>query len=327
MYQRPNIVVGDSAGLTSTATKLLGADAFSTILSCNHSIDDLLTIFKSTDCIITDADGTVVKEGFTEFPKEYANNIQQLSDKGITSILITGKPYAEVSELVASLPTNSPIRIIYEKGAYYLKPDSTGIMRKTYLLSTPELESNVLELRKLFIEHKTAIESKYRDDTGRQLLTLGWAGSGTHQSLLSIDIFAGTLPENYLQIQGTARGDLRLKDPILLAQIEADLQTFVDKFKPGWKLINVGNGNSEITPVGIEKDLAIKQLDEFKNAHGVLVWGDSGNDRKMFDLRRLPKVHSGLVLHRKTSINLVSDVDFVSFGMANARPFFELLLN
>lgn len=327
-YVKPhqNIIVSDGDHITEVASNLFDQATPSAILSYGYSAEELISIFQSVDCIFTDADGTVVEEGLTTFPATYSEYVQQLADLGITTTMVTGKPYAEISKLVESLPAGSPLRIIYEKGAYYLEPDKDGVMHKRYLLSSPELEASVLDLRRLFLENKKAIEDKYQDVDGAPLITLGWSGSGQHQSVLGIDIFAGVPPADYLQIVGPAREDLKVKDLDVLANVEVDLQKFVDTFRPGWRLVHLGNGNSEIAPDLIEKDIAIMQMDEFKNANSVLVWGDSGNDKKMFELNRLPKVHSGLVLHRKNSISLVNSVDFVSFGMANAKPFFDLLL-
>jgi hydroxymethylpyrimidine pyrophosphatase-like HAD family hydrolase len=320
----PKIVVVAEDQLFQTASTLLQETPQNTILSCSLSEAELRKMFSSVDCVFTDADGTGVGEGLTTFPRLYSDYVQRLAHLGITTILITGKPYEEVSAVVASLPRDSPLKVIYEKGAYYLEADSADTMQKHYLLSTPELEASVSELRTLFLEQKAEIEAKYIKH-GKPQVTFGWSGSGMHKSMLSIDILTGTSPTNYLKITGTEREDLKIKDPVLLAQVEADLQLFVDTNCPDWKLIHIGNGNSDITPGPIEKDLAILQMTEFQNAKGVLLWGDSGNDSKMFELRSRDNVYAGLVLHREKSIDLIDHVDFVSFGMANALPFFELL--
>lgn len=321
----PDIIVGTST-VMDKAQELLVQKPADTILTCGMSADELRAVFASIDTIFTDADGTVVEEGLTTFPAEYADYITKLSKLNIKTTLITGKPYAEIKKLLANLPEGLPMRIIYEKGAYYLEPDSDGVLQKHYLLSSEDLERRMLKLRELYLEHKHEIEEKYIDEKGNPRVTLGWSGSGAHQSLLSIDILAGTPPENYMDIVGVPREALKVKDPELLAKVEADLTEFAHTYEPDWKLVHIGNGNTEIAPDIIEKDVTLMNLPDFKVAKGIMVWGDSMNDLKMFEMRKLPQVTAGLVLHRERSLDLVNKVDFVSFGMANAKPFFELLL-
>jgi HAD superfamily hydrolase (TIGR01484 family) len=323
----PTILVSTQVDIVKTALELLKKAAPDTILSREHSEDELLAIFKDVDCIFTDADGTVVEEGHPTFPPIYAEYVQKLADVGVKTILITGKPHTEIMKLVDTLPADLPLSIMYEKGSYFLEADENGDMQKHYLLSSPELEADVLALRNTLLAEKSEIENKYLDTQGMPRVTIGWSGAGAHESLLSLDIMNGTPPENYTELIGTPREAMKLQDPELLAQVEADLQAFVDKHRPGWRLVHIGNSNSEIAPGPIEKDIAIERMEEFQKAKGVLVWGDSNNDLKMFNMRQNPKVHAALVLHRERSLGLVDEVDFVSFGMANAKPFFELLLS
>lgn len=181
------------------------------------------------------------------------------------------------------------------------------------------------EPRAQFETEKLEIEAKY-EVAGRKRVVYGWSGSGRQKSVIGIDIYHGEPPADYLSVVGVEREVMKVKDPELLAHVEADLAAFVERHKPGWRLIHLGNGNSEIAPGGIEKDLAIRQLPEFRQATGVLVMGDSGNDRAMFAMRSVPKVLAALVLHRERSLELVDEVDLVAFGMANAGPLFELVL-
>jgi len=117
-----------------------------------------------------------------------------------------------------------------------------------------------------------------------------------------------------------------LKNTTLLAALETEIREFIDAHYPNWGVIHLGNANFEITPPGIEKDIAVQQTPEFQKARGVLVIGDSGNDRKMLALRRHDKVAAALVLHNEAMAELTEAVDFITVGLANPYPLFDCLL-
>ena len=158
-------------------------------------------------------------------------------------------------------------------------------------------------------------------------MTLGWGGQGTHQSMLSIDVLGGTPPDDYLQKTGLERDALKVKDAALLGDVAVAVKQFVGEHTNGWNFVDLGNANFEIAPGPIEKDAAIRTLQSRRGSEGILVLGDSANDKAMFRLRhdKEMQVTAGLVLHRAASLPLVDEVDCVSFGMANAGPHLNLL--
>lgn len=181
------------------------------------------------------------------------------------------------------------------------------------------MESSVARLREYFILVKNSIEEKLG-------VYLGWSGDGNHKSVLGIDIYRKKPPAGYLGLRGVERDRLEVHDPKLLARTESALEEFMYGRRKGWHIVHMGNGNTEMPPGVIEKDLALKTTPEFKDARHILVWGDSKNDRNMFNLQKYDsRVKSCLVLHRRNSLKLLDTVDLVTFGMANTQPLFELL--
>ena len=322
----PEIIVTNRALCARSALGLLAQPALNTVLSLNQSADELIHTLRNIDNIFTDADGSLVEMGHNVLSSEYARCIADLSKLNVRTTVVTGKPYSEIERLLHSVPKGLSLRIICEKGAYYLDPDTTGTLRKRYLLSTPELEYSVREFRKIFESEKVSIERRHPGPSGKQQITLGWAGDGTHESVLSIDILAGVPPANYLGIKGIAREQLKVSSLTLRRQVLADLQAFTERHRPGWQVVDLDNANIEITPRCIEKDEAILAMPDFAAAQGVLVLGDSANDARMFGLRRFDKVRAGLVLHNEKMVELLDTVDFATFGMANLQPVFQLLL-
>ena len=327
MYTDSSTIIPVTDGrMLAAAAEQLGKRPDNTVLVRSGLANDLLNRLAAIDTIFSDLDGTIVEEGTAMLTAQYVEYIRQLAAAGVTVTLVTGKSYGEITELLRGLPPGLPLGMIYEKGAYCLRRDTAGGFQKQYLLTTPELEASVAELRRSFLKEKAGIERKYHDEQGRPRVMVGWAGKGDHQSVLSIDILAGDAPANYLDLMGPARDALKVKDAALLASIEADLQQLVQTHRPGWRLVHLGNGNSEIAPGNIDKDAAVRRLDAYRQAKGMMVLGDSGNDRALFALRHGPKVLAGLVLHRAAALPLAGEVDMVAFGMANAAPILRLVL-
>lgn len=319
---QPDIVSCPDSSFSETASRLLGEQAKRALLQRSDSGRDLTHMLGEVDCVFSDLDGTLTGEGLRTLPPQAATYLAKLRQAGITIMLVSGKPYEEIAPLMQALPQDLRVSAIYEKGAYKLVANTEGTFSKTYLLSSPKLEQEVAALRRLVAQHWQTMETMHVGE----YIRFGWAGSGKHQSVISIDMFAGEAPKQYERLVGTERDQLKLKDPALLTAIEAELRAFVDANRPGWSVVHLGNANFEIAPPNIEKDTAIKQTPEFRRARGVLVLGDSGNDRKMFALRQDARTAAGLVLHNPAAVALTAEVDYVTFGMANLYPLLDCLL-
>lgn len=306
-----------------TALRLLGETAERALLR-RVDAKDPLDMLAQVDCVFSDIDGTLTGEGSKGLPQSAAEYLGRLHEVGVAVILVSGKPYEEIAPIMQSLSPELHVDAIYEKGAYKLDTAANGRMSKSYLLTSPEQEQAVAKLRDKLVEYWRHMQAAH----AKERVSFGWAGSGKHQSVVSIDVFAGDVPEYYERLVGLDRDRLKLKDAAILSAIEAELQAFVADEHPGWIVVHLGNANFEIAPPGIEKDVAIRQTAEFQQAQAVLVLGDSGNDRKMFAMRqgRDTKTAAGLVFHNPAAVGLVEDVDFVTFGLANPYPLFDCLL-
>lgn len=312
----------DSA--TSTAELLLSTAPNDTLLAIDHTDQQILASLAQVDHIFSDADGTITGEGAEEFTPDKIELIEQLTRLGVGITIVTGKPLAEVAPLRKTMPADLPISFICEKGAYDVHFDKSGAWRE-FILSSAEQEQAVAELRSKFAAFSQQLINQY----GSNRLGFGWGGSGEHKSVLSIDIFAGPPPKNYLALRGADREVLKLKDPVLLNHVEHAITAWVKELQPGWRVVHIGNANTEITPGGIGKSEAIIESAEFADARKVLLLGDSFNDHAMFTLRDKfsSKVLTGLVLHRAASLPLVEQADFVTFGMANSNPILQAVIH
>lgn len=326
MNTRPEIRATSREKFAATHQAPIVADSDTIFSFDNTRLGE--SIFLDIDHIFTDADGTVVSEGATVLDPRKATLIRQLHDKGIATTIITGKPYDEVERLHSSLPDDLPISFIYEKGAYELHFGSDGRPVQEYLLSSKELEEAVMRLKQEFMLFSKQLIERYGGSDDAPRLGFGLAGSGGHRSILSIDIFSSTPPDDYLGLIGPNREALKLTDKSLWGELLADITTFVRDRQPSWNVIDLGNGNIDITPDVIEKDTAIAANKSFQESRKVLVLGDTENDRAMFRLRQRfgQKVIAGLVYHRERALALLDDVDIVSVGMANADPILTAVL-
>lgn len=298
------------------------------IISLHLSASNLRERFAMTDYVFSDADGVLVPEGATIMPAPHAEFITQLAACGVGVTMVTGKPLAEVSRIASTLPAGSPLRFLCEKGAYSVKLAENGKLEKTFVLGSAEHESAVADLREAFFSAQASkIIEDTRSESGEQRVWFGLSGSGDHRSILSIDIYGSEPPSNYTELVGAKRDALKLHDEELLTEVETMIEEWVKVIHPDWRVIHLGNANTDIAPGPIEKDLAILKTLEYQQARTVQVWGDTTNDLAMFRLREQhDKVIAGLVLHREKGKALLSDVDFASYGMANTDPFFRLLL-
>ncbi|MDL2342375.1 MAG: HAD-IIB family hydrolase [Patescibacteria group bacterium] len=321
------VIYTDRTHAENQALELLPLLSEHTLLAIDMNQRELADYFKNVTAIFSDVDGTLVELGKNDISSAYSDLFHTLYEKNVSMTLVTGKPHSEILLLLAALPKHTPLRIVYEKGAYLLDIDEEGEATKQYLLSSPEIEKYVRQLKDELTAEIDSLQQRYLASDGTPRVTIGLGGDDSHESLVSIDLLAGTPPANYIDTTGKARENLKLKDVGLQIQITADLKAFLMDRHPTWSFVDLGNGNIEIAPAEIEKDKAIKAMPDFATAKGVLILGDSNNDSKMFALRSQPNVKAGLILHSKKLAWLTDDVDFVSFGMANAIPLIESVLN
>ncbi len=316
-----------SVNLSDAVTCNIDEQSNQLINSLSHSDSELSELFTGTTAVFTDADGTIVQEGTTDLSETYYRAITELSSKGVFFTVVTGKPLAEVSRLINSIPFDVPLHFLCEKGAYMVSKSNESF-KKIFVLSSEADEVAITELKQTFIEHMPSLQKQFNDDNNQQRVWFGWSGRGEHKSIVSIDIYGVEPPSNYLEIVGPQRDSLKLNDPILLGEVERAIEQFVWQYHPDWHVVHLGNGNTDIAPNGIEKDLAIEQTQQFTSANIVQLWGDTMNDLAMFRLKdKYPnKVIAGLVLHREKGKELLAHVDMTTYGMANSAPYFELLL-
>lgn len=298
------------------------------IISLHRSPAELLNRFAMTDYVFSDADGVLVPEGATVMPSSHVEFITELADRGVGVTMVTGKPLAEVARLADQLPAGTPLKFLCEKGAYSVIRQGSGEYEKSFVLGSAADEAAVAELReRFFVTRAPEIIDKLRSPDGEQRVWFGLSGSGDHKSILSIDIYGFEPPHDYTKLVGPERDAFKLKDDTLLKQAETMIEQWVLATHPEWRVVHLGNANTDIAPGPIEKDLAILKTPEYKQARTVQVWGDTNNDLAMFRLRsEHEKIIAGLVLHREKGKSLLEDVDFTSYGMANTDPFFRLLL-
>lgn len=300
-----------SAQASKFAGQLLAQPEPTAILAIDTTATEAEQHLARVDHIFTDADGTLVSEGAEMIDQQVAALVKELAEKGIGTTVVTGKPLAEVEPILKAAPA---LEFICEKGAYTVRQGPLGI-QKEYLLSSAALEHEIQQFRAKFELYLGTLAKKYN-------VGFGWAGSGAHTSMISVDVFAAAPPENYLQLRGPERDALKLHDINLQRQVESEVVAWLQTEKPSWRIVNLGNGNTEIAPPGIEKSHAIEASPAFKTARAVLIMGDSKNDEAMFNVKstRPDKVINGLVLHRKAGLLLLPHADFVTFGMANCAP-------
>jgi hydroxymethylpyrimidine pyrophosphatase-like HAD family hydrolase len=311
----PILVAGREAFPARLREALASAD-HNLIISPERPAEEIERLFAQVEDVYADADGTLLPVGGDRLPPAHAEHILALHRLGVRTTMVTGKPYTEIERIVRALPPGFPLRIIFEKGAYCLRPDGSGVLRRDYLLSSEAVERRIGELRDRFALWQLEVEHS----AGFKFAP---AGHGTHQSVLSLDVLK---PEATGEPNLALRGLEKVDDPILLKDVQEIVRGYLADHFPEAALIDLGNANWEITVGEIDKDRAIEALPDFAESRGVMVWGDSGNDLRMFQLRRLPRVSAGLVWHEKTPPDLLAEADFAAVGVMNVDPFFRKIL-
>jgi HAD superfamily hydrolase (TIGR01484 family) len=294
----------------------LGSADHNVIISAGHTQEDLDRLFTQVEDVYADADGTLLPVGGDRLPPAQIEYIRVLHELGVRTTMVTGKPYTEIERIVRGLPPGFPLRIIYEKGAYCLRPDASGLLRRDYLLSSEAVERRIGALRDQFARWQLEVERQM----GFQFAP---AGHGTHQSVLSLDVLR---PEASAARDQLVRRREKVDDPVLLEEIKAVVGEYLATHFPDCTLIDLGNANWEITVGAIDKDRAITSMADFAGSRGVMVWGDSGNDATMFRLRHHPHVTAGVVWHERTPLSLLAEADFAAVGVVNTGPFFRKII-
>lgn len=316
------------ANAHSTAQALFNAGNKNSIVCINQTPAQAGAFLRNVDVIFTDADGTLLEEGYTFVKNEYVDRITTLHHQRIRTIILTGKSFEEAKAIIEQSKQPFEVTIMCEKGAYSVEVGVDGKVQKKYLLSSDKTEQQVKTIRAKFEDFYPTLIEKYKDAHGTPRVGFGWSGSDKHTSVISIDIFNGLPPANYLQLIGKERDAIKLQDKALLAKVQSDVEKFFTQQALGARVVHLGNGNTEFAPNAIEKDNAIEQSDYFKRANGVLCLGDSFNDLAMFKLtQKYKKASAGLVVYREPSIELAGEVDFVTTGMANIWPLLQLVGN
>ncbi|MCB0331300.1 MAG: HAD hydrolase family protein [Bdellovibrionales bacterium] len=281
--------------------------------------------------VYMDIDGTAVPEGATSFSDETIESFRRATRAGIElTVGPTGKPFEEAAPLWESLPTDIPVDVIIEKGAYRMHRDEQGSMTKVYLLASPEEEQAIAQLKAKF--YPTAgmpsIGGKLEEEFGIVIVP---AGSGAHQAVLSFDVLKVGSGRDFQNWSLHERNEKKVTDQALLALVEDRFRELVSKANIAAldkaRIIHLGNGNIELAPEKVEKHLAIRQdiLDRGEDA--IAVVGDSGNDRPMLELAGQGGSISGcLILHREKAIELAPLVDFIVTGEAQVGVFLDQIV-
>ncbi len=306
------------AGAVAAAERGRHTASTNTLLLVNLTTQQAMQQLSHVAHIFSDADGTLVSDGAEHISQATLLLLATLSRHGITTTVVTGKPLAEVTPMLSSAPG---LEFICEKGAYRAHIQN-GTVRKQFMLSDAAIETEVALFRIGLARYLQGL-------TRRHHIGFGWAGSGAHTSIISVDLYAATPPAHYTALRGAARNALKLRDPALQRRLESLIARWVHQHKPTWQVVHLGNGNTEITPPILEKSAAVRAHPAFAKSGKVLILGDSKNDEPMFALRatHTHKVLNGLVLHQHASLPLVNTAHFVTFGMANVQPILQALLS
>lgn len=262
-----------------------------------------------------DLDGTCLETGATAFPPGFVEKLEKLHQAGVRIIFATGKPEEEIRELITTLPLGLPISFIYERTAYRIDRHSSGRTSKSSPMTNEKTESASAGFRQyLLIEERQKIQKEFN-------ITLGGAGSGTHKSMVSIDIFKPGITEDDIRKASPNRMEIKEHDENILRQVKQRIEgMLLERGLADWEITDMRNSNFEIHPKMLQKELGIVQTAEFSDKPGrKLMLGDSPNDKRMLDMNRQHmNVLSGVVYNRRTPPDMVAAADFGVAGEATA---------
>lgn len=280
----------------------------------------LRAFFRVTEEIFSDLDGTLMEDP-REFRPDIIDALGRLNRVGLVPTFVTGKPLSEARGILDMLaPHGVRARMLFERGAYELVPREDDGYDVQDILATREIEATITDLKHDFWREdsviRTALERRY--DVG-----FAHAGDGTHQCIFSLDILepgkrvADSIDPHRMDIKVDIR---RPQVEAMIALLRRDYEEYLGARCKGCTVSDLGNANLEITAHRIEKHLAIAVTSAYRDERPILLWGDSGNDTHMMELRRRAHIHTGVVLHEATPDALVALGDFFALGRGNGLP-------
>lgn len=305
---------------------------------------------KAVGAVYTDFDGTILDPGAVTLPERTQAAIWALHGQGVKVIGVTGKPLAEIADLVQGLPPAFPLEIIFEKGAFFLGRDEFGQPEKQFLLATPEAVQATAQVKGLFWSQWKAEIEKALQQNGQDRIRLELAGTGTHECVFSLDILdpALTPDGDAFKTWPGGRDAIKVHDKEIIAQV-CDLMTARIRTIPGFEqsqAVDLGNSNIEWAPNNtrcrIEKDLGVAAHAGFEVREDALsgkvtinapqsgpnlaVLGDSGNDRPLFSLAQdIPRMTAMLVFHGRTPADMLQHASFAAAGLSNGAALLEAI--
>jgi hydroxymethylpyrimidine pyrophosphatase-like HAD family hydrolase len=245
----------------------------------------------------------------------------------VVPTFVTGKPLSEARAVLEMLrPHGVHARMMFERGAYELIPSTSGQYEVRNLLATPEVEGIIADLKRKFWGGERGIRHELEQ---RYDVSIAPAGDGTHRCIFSIDIFrrGAQVSESIDPHRMDIKVDVRLEAvQAMMRSLERDIEAYLAAHCQGCTLADLGNANLEITARLIEKHVAIAVTSAFTEQRQILLWGDSGNDEHMMQLRTHANIHAGVVFHEATPDCLVQLGDFFAIGRGNGLPFINAVV-
>lgn len=283
-------------------------------------------VFRKTEEVFSDLDGTLMEHP-SAFRPDMIAGLKRLNEVGVVPTFVTGKPLSEARAVLDMLrPHGVHARMMFERGAYELLPSAGSDYDVSDLLATREIEATIAGLKREFWDNENGIrqllEQTYR-------VSIAPAGDGSHKCIFSIDIFRQGMrvAESTDPHRMDIKVDVRLEAvQDMVHALRRDIEAYLARHFQGCTVADLGNANLEITARLIEKHVAIAVTSAFTGQRQILLWGDSGNDEHMMQLKTHPNIHAGVVFHDATPDCLVDLGDFFALGRGNGLPFINAVV-
>lgn len=311
-------------GLVSTDPRYRASGVISLI-----SPLETFAFLTNVDDVFCDLDDTLLLSGTNELGTEVCDEIRALNNREKTVYFVTGKPLEEIQRVINSVPPDLKIKIMLEKGAYYIETGPGASREPVLLLTTQRIVEGIAKLRHdFFSELVPKLQTKYP-------IEIGFAGMGTHRSILSIDIYKPGLPGNYLQLTGKERDELKIPGEELRTKIFDEICGWYRRWAHAYGApefanpvaIDLNNANFEFTAHEIEKDIAIATARRKTGNRVAAYLGDSRNDAKAFALSTTdPSIRACLVCNAATPLDeLLPFATLIVPGRATGVLFLRLI--